>query len=881
MSRAFFAPEVVQTSAMDCGPAALKGLLEGFGVSIHYGRLRESCQTDVDGTSIDALEELAVAFGLDAEQVMVPADHVLLPGAGALPAIAVVRLPSGLAHFVVIWRRHGPFVQVMDPGRGRRWTTLRALEEELFVHALPVSAEAFRGFAASSGMLGPLAQRMTDLGVGTVDREALVTRALADASWRGLATLDAVVRMVATLVRSGALRAGREAWRPIQRFVPEATLDPSLVPAEHWTARAHDDTHVLLRGAVLVRASRLQRRPAPHDGGLSAERLAALEERSARPLARLGAMMREDGLLAPLALMLALALGAVGVVVEALLFRSVADLAPLLSLGEQRAGLGAASMVFLLALLVFELPVALVTAKLGRHLEARMRMAFLRKVPRLSDRYFHSRLTSDMAQRAHSVDALRGLPTLGARLASAGFALLATAGAVIALDPARAPAVLVVSALSVMLPLTLQPLLDERDLRVQTHLGALSRFYLDALLGLVPVRAHGAERALTREHEGLLTEWERASLGLLRVSVATDVVMAASGVLLTAWLLWAYVSDGGAPAGALLLVYWALRIPVLGQIVAQSARQYPHLRNVALRLLEPLDAPEEAEEAEEAESGEEPALPSAPRIELEGVTVRAGGHVILQDVRVTLEAGSRVAIVGPSGAGKSTLVGLLLGWHAPSAGRVRVDGAPLDGARLRALRRATAWVDPTVRLWNRTLAHNLRYGAEASEAPMGAVLERADLVDLLERLPEGLQTVLGEGGALVSGGEGQRVRLGRAMMRADARLALLDEPFRGLDRGTRRRLLKGALDHFAGATVLCATHDVGDTEAFDRVLVIDGGRVVEDGPPATLLAVEGSLYRAMVEADAALRSSLWAAGSFRRLELEGGTLVERTAEEAS
>jgi ATP-binding cassette subfamily B protein len=646
------------------------------------------------------------------------------------------------------------------------------------------------------------------------------------------------------------------------------------VPAEHWTARAHDEEQVLLRGAVLVRASRLQHRPTL-DGGLSAERLAALEERPTRPLARLGAMLREDGLLAPLALTLALALGAGGVVTEALLFRGMADLAPLLPLGEQRAGLGAALVLFLLALLVVELPVAMATTKLGRHLEARMRMAFLRKIPRLSDRYFHSRLTSDMAQRAHSIEALRMLPTLGARLVSAGFALLATAGAVIALDPARAPAVLVVSALSVALPLTLQPLLDERDLRVQTHLGALSRFYLDALLGLVPVRAHGAERALTREHEGLLVEWERASLGLLRVSVGIDLAMAASGVLLTAWLLWTYVGDGGAPAGALLLVYWALRIPVLGQAVAQSARQYPHLRNVALRLLEPLDAPEEPEPAVTS------TVASAPRIELEGVTVHAGGHVILADVQVAIEAGSRVAIVGPSGAGKSTLVGLLLGWHAPSAGRVLVDGAPLDGAALRALRRATAWVDPTVQLWNRSLAQNLRYGTEATEAPMGAVLERADLVDLLERLPEGLQTVLGEGGALVSGGEGQRVRLGRAMMRADARLAVLDEPFRGLDRGTRRRLLEGALEHFAGATVLCVTHDVGDTTGFDRVLVIDGGRVVEDGAPAALLAQEGSLYRALVDADAALRSSLWAAGSFRRLRLDGGTLVEQPAEEAS
>src|SRR5260370_3312164 len=113
--RRLFVPEVVQTSAMDCGPASLKCLLEGFGISASYGRLREACQTDVDGTSIDTLEDAAVQLGLDAEQIMLPADYVLVPQAAALPALVVVRLPNGVTHFVVAWRRTGGFMQVMDP----------------------------------------------------------------------------------------------------------------------------------------------------------------------------------------------------------------------------------------------------------------------------------------------------------------------------------------------------------------------------------------------------------------------------------------------------------------------------------------------------------------------------------------------------------------------------------------------------------------------------------------------------------------------------------------------------------------------------------------------------------------------------------------------
>src|SRR5258708_32792503 len=117
--RRLFVPEVVQTSAMDCGPASLKCLLEGFGTPISYGRLREACQTDVDGTSIDTIEQTAVQLGLDAEQIMLPVEHILMSEAAALPAIVVGRRPGRESTFVVAWRCHGRLLQVMDPASWR------------------------------------------------------------------------------------------------------------------------------------------------------------------------------------------------------------------------------------------------------------------------------------------------------------------------------------------------------------------------------------------------------------------------------------------------------------------------------------------------------------------------------------------------------------------------------------------------------------------------------------------------------------------------------------------------------------------------------------------------------------------------------------------
>jgi len=236
--------------------------------------------------------------------------------------------------------------------------------------------------------------------------------------------------------------------------------------------------------------------------------------------------------------------------------------------------------------------------------------------------------------------------------------------------------------------------------------------------------------------------------------------------------------------------------------------------------------------------------------------------------------------LGASGAGKSSLVGILLGWHKPVVGQCWVDGTPLDGERLRALRRETAWVDPATQLWNRSLLANLHYGTLGANGDdsLGNTLEQADLFDILERLPEGMQTALGESGGLVSGGEGQRVRLGRALMKQNVRLAILDEPFRGLDRTKRRALLAQARAHWRATTMLCITHDVGETQTFERVVVIENGRIVEDAAPAVLAARADSRYRAMLDAEDAVRRGLWESADWRRLWIEQGELREHASD---
>jgi ATP-binding cassette subfamily B protein len=249
-------------------------------------------------------------------------------------------------------------------------------------------------------------------------------------------------------------------------------------------------------------------------------------------------------------------------------------------------------------------------------------------------------------------------------------------------------------------------------------------------------------------------------------------------------------------------------------------------------------------------------------------------------VSLEIAPGTHLAIVGTSGAGKSTLLGLLLGFYRPAAGRLFVDGRELHVERgaLAALRAATAWVEPGVQLWNRSLADNVGYG---SAGPLGAdqlarALADAEVADVAARLPTGVDSSLGEGGGLLSGGEGQRVRLARELVRVPRpRLVLLDEPFRGLDRDVRRRLLARARERWAGATLIAVTHDIEHTEGFTRVLVVDGGRIVEDGAPGRLARMPESRYAQMLAAEARVRARRWSADIWRRVVVRGGRVHQR------
>ncbi|WP_141617285.1 ATP-binding cassette domain-containing protein [Myxococcus sp. AB036A] len=878
-------PEVIQISATDCGPASLKSLFAGMGAELNYRVLREVCQTDVDGTSIVTLDEVANQLGLDAEQVMLPLDHVVVPEAKALPAIIVTLSAGGRPHFVVLWNRVGPFIQVMDPAAGRHWTRISTVLSHLYQHTTSVPAEGWREWAGSEEAVATFERRLLNL--GATQARALVARALEDPGYLSIARLDAACRASEAMIRAGAVRRGRTAAGLLQSMMAKDDSGDVPIPAAYWSVRPNPEVEgeVSMTGAVLMRVRGW--REAPREGEdapravLASDLATELVAKQVSPARTLLRLRGEDSWVVPGLIAVGLVFATFGRILQALMLRGVLDLGRDLGTFAQRATGMAVLAGVALCFMLIQIPISLGLLGIGRRLEVRLRKAYFEKLPEMEDRYFQSRLASDMASRTHNIQAMRSLPPLLAQALVLSLEVASITAALIWAAPHAWHIVLALAAVTLLVPLVAQKLLFEPDLRVQMHAGALSGFTLNALVGLTPIRIHGAERSLRRAQETLLVSWSKARYWLQTLSVGFEGGLMLGSYGLVMLLVYSYLAGTDRASLVLLVVYWALRFPILGQRLMMLSRAFPNAMNRVRRLLDVIGDIKEPPARPEAPV-QEPVVPadaaSGVSIVMEKVRVKGGGHTILDKVSLNIAPGEHVAVVGVSGAGKSTLVGLLLGWLRPARGEIKVDGQVLDQAAVERLRRTTAWVDPAISLWNQSLIDNLRYGNDGAHGwSLSGALKGAEMLDILEALPDGLQTSLGEGGGLVSGGQGQRVRLARAMLRSGVRLAILDEPFRGLDRDRRARLLAESRRLWADITLLCVTHDVEHTQEFDRVLVIENGRILENGPPKELLANKESRYAVLLRADQENRTLLWGGGRWRHWWLSDGQLVERPA----
>lgn len=368
-------------------------------------------------------------------------------------------------------------------------------------------------------------------------------------------------------------------------------------------------------------------------------------------------------------------------------------------------------------------------------------------------------------------------------------------------------------------------------------LRALGSRFVEVVRGLPTLRAHG-RAAHQAEALGAVGErLRRETMATLRVAFLSGLVLelaASLGVALVAVAVGLRLAGGGLTltAGLTVLVLAPELYAPLRRVGANYHASADGLA-AAERIHEVLDLPPLLHRSDRPRALPDPA--SAP-VRLEAVVVRHAGRdrPALAGVDLTLAPGERVALVGASGSGKSTLIALLARLADPTAGRVTCGGVDLRDGDEDAWRRRVAWVPQRPSLIAGTVAENVRMGDPgASDERVRAALRSANADAVVAALPDGLRTRIGEGGRRLSTGEAQRIALARAFLREPS-LVLLDEPAASLD-PEGAALVEDAIAALCrGRTAVIATHRLGPAGDADRVVVLDGGRVVEDGAPGRL-----------------------------------------------
>jgi ATP-binding cassette subfamily B protein len=241
-------------------------------------------------------------------------------------------------------------------------------------------------------------------------------------------------------------------------------------------------------------------------------------------------------------------------------------------------------------------------------------------------------------------------------------------------------------------------------------------------------------------------------------------------------------------------------------------------------------------------------LPPGPReVVFEDVTFAYPGRApIIEHFDLTLAPGQRVGLVGFSGAGKSTLLSLLQRYHDVSDGRILIDGCDIRDISKDSLREALALVPQDISLFHRTVRENLCYGRpDVSDEEMVTAAETARCRDFIEALPQGFDTLVGDRGVMLSGGQRQRLAIARALLK-DAPVLLLDEATSALDTESEQLIQAALNDLMTGRTVIAIAHRLSTLRHFDRIIVMDQGRIIDDGTPRTLARRAGP-YRDLLE----------------------------------
>lgn len=423
------------------------------------------------------------------------------------------------------------------------------------------------------------------------------------------------------------------------------------------------------------------------------------------------------------------------------------------------------------------------------------------------------------------------------------------------------PGLLLLPAYAVIFGL-LNPAIRAHSRAARRRRTRLSAFLNERIVGMKVVKAHGRERReaarVQRMTGSLARRGARLAATAARLQGAAATVVTVS-IALTLALAPGEIAAGRASGGTLVAFLMLLMhlMPVLRR-VAQLNRTTQEAYVSLSRLRETLDQRSEVGVSDVQR-----------RLRVSNGTVKVhrvshtgrDGVTVLERVSLYATRGELVAVVGPTGSGKSTLIDLLLRFKEPTAGRIVIDGRRITNVSVASVRAQIGWVPQEAVIFDGTLRENIAYGARRppSADRLEQAIRRSGLSEVVGRLPGGLDGEIGAGGRALSHGERQRIALARVLI-ADPPILVIDDPASGADAANGRRLAELLRTLAHDKTVIVATHEPSILRSADRVYVLDGGRLLEQGTHAELISRRG-LYPRLVgrvkRTKTAALSGLW------------------------
>ena len=492
----------------------------------------------------------------------------------------------------------------------------------------------------------------------------------------------------------------------------------------------------------------------------------------------------------------------------------------------------------------------------AREIEYEIRNDLFAHLEKLPLSFYSQWRTGDIMSRCvNDTNAVRMLLGVGVlNLIQTPILYLGALGVMFSIDAKLTLLVMLPYPVFILIARTLGRSIHHWSLLAQEGLADLSHRLQESISGIAVVKAYAMEGAMARRFDETNQELYRRSLGVVRAMASMPAVV----MMLPATAMWLILLVGGQKIvdGGMMpedffmfaMYIYQLTFPtfIMGWVVALVQRGAASMQRLdELLSIEP--SIQDTPETQQVESirGE---------IEFRNLTFRYPGEDredVLRDVSLHIPAGTTLGIVGPVGSGKSTLVSLIPRLYEVDDGQVFIDGIDLNRIPLKTLRGHIAMVPQESFLFSLTLADNVAFGLERTEAAsVRAASERAQLAKDVADLPHGYETVVGERGVMLSGGQRQRTALARALA-LDPSILILDDTLSAVDAETEAAIQRELDRAFQGRTVVVVSSRVSAVRAADRIVVLDEGRIVESGRHAELVA-RGGLYARLAQEQADL-----------------------------